>query len=118
MLTHDAAPLSAKGRPPGSEPVVAARGLRLHHLALLRAVVHGMSPVDAAKRYLPELQDVRTVRSRLLSVAQEAGAHLIGLGEPGLAEALAIALQLDPAAVESGSPSDRRKAREQSAHSE
>ena len=110
MLTHDAAPLPVRGRPPRPEPVVAARGLRLHHLALLRAVVHGMSLVDAAKRYLPEQHDVRTVRSRLQSVAQDAGAHLVGLGEPGLAEAWANALQLDPAEADGRSQADPHSA--------
>ena len=103
MLTHDAAPLPVRGRPPRPEPVVAARGLRLHHLALLRAVVHGMSLVDAAKRYLPEQHDVRTVRSRLQSVAQDADVELnprYGRWDPNAASLLAQSGSLSVPAAE------------------
>ena len=95
MLTHDAARVIARGRPIGQERVTQTRGLRLHHLALLRAVVHGMTPVDAAKRYLPELHDLRVVRSELLIMTREACVHLEGLGEAGLAKALASVLNSD-----------------------
>ena len=92
MLTHDAAQVIARGRPIGQERVTQTRGLRLHHLALLRAVVHGMTPVDAAKRYLPELHDLRVVHSELQIMTREACLRLEGLGEAGLAKALASVL--------------------------
>ncbi len=107
MLTHDAvhvpAPVAsikfscarARGRPAGQELVAQARGLRLHHLAIMRAVVHGMTPADAAKRYLPELQDLRVVRSELQIMTREACVHLDGLGEVGLAKALASVFHSD-----------------------
>ena len=85
-----------RGRPQGRELVMRVRGLRLHDLALLRAIVQGMHPSAAAGRYLPELHaDARVVRSYLLALAREARAHLEGLGEGGLAGSLVRALRLD-----------------------
>lgn len=85
-----------RGRPPGRELVARFRGLRLHDLALLRAIVQGVNPSAAARRYLPELHaDARVVRSYLLTLAREACTHLVGLGEGGLAGSLVRALRLD-----------------------
>ncbi|MBS0483489.1 MAG: tyrosine-type recombinase/integrase [Proteobacteria bacterium] len=78
-------------------------GLRLHDLALLRAVVQGMRPAAAARRYLPDLhRDARVVRSHLVAVAREARIHLEGMGEANLAAALGPALGLNMTEPEVG----------------
>lgn len=81
-----------------------ARGVGLHHLALLRAIVHGMWPVEAARRYLPEAGDKSTVDREVREAARAAGAHLVGLGEAGLADALARAAQFGHVDAAEGLP--------------
>lgn len=84
--------MAQRGRPPGQELVVQRRALRLHEVALLRAVALGMKPAAAARRYLPEMHvDARVVRTQLNRLAAEAQQHLSGLGQPQLAAALASA---------------------------
>lgn len=84
---------AGRGRPPGQEPVVQSRNLRLHELSLMRAVVQGMRPVAAARRYMPELHaDVRVVRTLLRELVRNAQQHLLGLDKPVLAQALSQAL--------------------------
>ncbi len=96
MLTQEVGAAARRGRPAGRELVARSRGLRLHDLAMLRAVVQGMQPTAAAARYQPELHaDARVVRTHLMAVAREARAHLEGMGEGALALAMFNALRLD-----------------------
>lgn len=95
ILTQGNGVARTRGRPPGEEAVARPRGLKLHDLAMLRAVAQGMKPVAAADRYLPEPdQDARVVQSYLRRCALEACTQLRGLGEPGLADALISACKL------------------------
>lgn len=88
--------VAQRGRPSGEECVAQTRGLCLHDLALLRAVVQGMAADVAARRYLPELAaDLRVVHGHLASLVREARTLLMAMGEAGRASALVRALGLN-----------------------
>ena len=72
VIVCDDVPMAEqRGRPTGAEPVVRRVGeLRLHDLAMLRAVVQGVKPSAAAVRYLPEMSaDERVAVGHLRRVA-------------------------------------------------
>ena len=77
-----------RGRPAGAELVLEPRALRLHDLAILRAVVNGLSVVKAVTRYLPELVDARVKQSYFDGALAEAHEHLVGMGEGFKAQSL------------------------------
>lgn len=94
-----------RGRPEGEECVTHARGLCLHDLALLRAVVQGMQPDAAVRRYLPEqLADLRVARTLIANLGRNVRTQLIALGEAQRARALQLALDPDGRPSTAGMP--------------
>ncbi len=93
IVCDSAAGGEQRGRPPGPEAVVLQRGLRLHDLAMLRAVVQGLTPAAAVARYLPELSsDERVAVGHLRAVAKVVELQLKGRDQPALASALSQAI--------------------------
>ena len=91
LIVCDDVPMAEqRGRPTGAEPVVRRVGeLRLHDLAMLRAVVQGVKPAAAAARYLPEMSaDERLAVGHLRRVAKAVQSQLEGHGKADLATAL------------------------------
>ena len=91
LIVRDDVPMAEqRGRPTGAEPVVRRVGeLRLHDLAMLRAVVQGVKPAAAAARYLPEMSaDERLAVGHLRRVAKAVQSQLEGHGKADLATAL------------------------------
>lgn len=86
-------PKRGRGRPLGPALVATNHQLHLHDLAMMRAVIQGVSLSKAAMQYLPEIHsDQRVTISRLKRLTSQAKSILEGLGEVHMAQALEASL--------------------------
>lgn len=84
-----------RGRPPGAARVVVPLGIRLHDLAVLRAVVQGVTPEAAVDRYVPDAHgDARVAKSHVRQLAGDVCTLVAAWGD--LEGATALRLILGP----------------------
>lgn len=94
-----ATPVKAPGRPRGKAKVSLQQNLRLHDIALMRAILQGMDLRRAAQRYLPEIHaDARVVHGHLANAVQLAQDILVGMQAVDKANALRLACLGQPQA--------------------
>jgi len=89
---HDlATPVRRPGRPRGKAKVSRQQNLRLHDIALMRAILQGMDLRRAAQRYLPEIHaDARVIHGHLTGVVELTQDILMGMQAKAQARALGL----------------------------
>lgn len=91
MIEEVATPARPPGRPRGKAKVSRQQNLRLHDIALMRAIAQGMDLRRAAQRYLPEIHaDVRVIHGHLAHVVELTQTILEGMQVKAQARALAL----------------------------